>query len=788
MTDGDELEKDLESVLTCPVCLDLLDKPYRLDCEHAFCQTCLQKLVKSDSAYLVCPACRVFTTLKLPGFLGLSKLPMDFKLADLVERYKRKVRQHHASDEEAIDVTPRSLPEGPQGTEEAGGDLDDPPVHITVETCCEVLHGFVAYSLSVRRAKEVFEAWKSQLWLCPTDFPKRATLKHVRMVSVPFYVYSVSTHVRFKAELSCPQDGKSSLPPAKVSTKTDKTRASVDLPANSDPCSNHPSRRWILGVIGSTVTLETIRDLSAAADQGWSTWLWSTLSTVVPHHHLAGRAPPAPARATSPVCRAAPMPDEAPSSNTSTCSTEHNPPITSSSASCTSPGTKPKHKILVDNLEISSKVGQTYVSSTQPMQRKLKIEGVHTNEFSNIVVCASFAVDNDLVAAQLKGHSKDSDLKISLKDAFLVKHSPPQQGEIEAYLKKVLSLIQQSSSLSSTAAVPSTAAEKPAAEPAAGKREKRDKKQKKKKPKKTEARNDPGAALDEMLRTPAASRAAPGSADDGFPEHLMYTDAADDVNDFFDDTSPTAYFPTSSAPPKTTSSGSYDDDDTAQDAAPRMSSVYDDYEGAYPAASTTVHAAAAPAHQGSMMSTGSSKGNPTHPTGSDPESADGTGRIIAPMEENYFASQTTADEGASVDPITTYGEPEVLVPERRSEDAWNEQIWPHVQEKELEFTNGVIKAMEPKNAVVTSSTVELTVTDLKQRAILVPCYICTYVYEGKQYDVIIHGRTGEVHGKRPWLGSSAYDSVKKEVEGQVINVKHYIEESLDHLAHNRLLT
>ena len=123
----------------------------------------------------------------------------------------------------------------------------------------------------------------------------------------------------------------------------------------------------------------------------------------------------------------------------------------------------------------------------------------------------------------------------------------------------------------------------------------------------------------------------------------------------------------------------------------------------------------------------------------------------------------------------------ILPPERSSEEAWREHIWPHVQEKEVEFTQTVLQSMEPKGAVVEESQVELTVTELKQRAVLIPCYVATYTYEGRQFDLLVHGRTGEVHGKRPWMGSSTYDSVRKNVEHQVFNVRRYVEESLDNL-------
>ena len=152
------------------------------------------------------------------------------------------------------------------------------------------------------------------------------------------------------------------------------------------------------------------------------------------------------------------------------------------------------------------------------------------------------------------------------------------------------------------------------------------------------------------------------------------------------------------------------------------------------------------------------------------------------IAENYFGPGSPVSEEDETKAMFSSGG--VLPPERSSKHAWDEQIWPHVQEREVDFTRGVVKSMEPTGAVVDEGDIDVVVTDLKQRAILIPCYVAIYKYEERSYDLIIHGRTGEVHGKRPWIGSSTYDSVKKNLEHQVFHVRHYIEQSIDHLGIN----
>eukprot|EP01059_Diplonema_ambulator_P035248 TRINITY_DN8220_c0_g1_i2.p1 TRINITY_DN8220_c0_g1~~TRINITY_DN8220_c0_g1_i2.p1 ORF type:complete len:700 (+),score=166.94 TRINITY_DN8220_c0_g1_i2:66-2102(+) len=672
---GDAFEKDVESELTCPVCLGLFERPQRLDCEHAFCQKCLQKLVKADSVMLGCPACRSVTALKLPGFLGVARLPIDYRLSRLVEKYLMKVGPEEISGDESESGHPAPLPPPP--------DLAEPMPfeHIDLPPCSEVMHGYIQFDLPIDRTQEMFDKWKRNLWLCPTDFPDKATLATVRMVCVPFYVFSVKTQVDFKAQCSCPQDGRSSLSASKTKEEVISSRISTPIMINNnDPCSNHPSRRWIHDAVGSVVLHKTSLTKPTPTNSGWGTWLWSAAKPILPAIKAVPLLPPQKDEPST-GCSAAPT----------------------SAPSCSSSSSEgKKYAMKVDNLEISTKVGQTYVSSTQPMIRSLSISGRHNNSFTNMLVCSSHAIDHDLVAALMTGHSKDEDLSLLTS----IKLPPPNNGTNEEYLRKILELVLKSSSVGGYE-------EK--------KEEKKEERRERDEKRMQSECSDPAVVYDELMSTPPVSKEV------GFPEYTTYP------SDHGRDAVNAAFF-----------------GDEEEDTLPRSASC-------------------------------SSEGSPQPPETTS-AAAEGAGRVLAAaMEKNdYFSPSNPSSLPPPPEDATFFGKPELLSPERRSEDAWKEQIWPHVQEKELAFTRSVIKAMEPKGATIETSEIELTVTELKQRAILIPCYLATYKYESKTYDVIVHGRTGEVHGKRPWIGSSTYDSVRREVEGQVVNVKHYIEESLDH--------
>ncbi|KAJ1624965.1 hypothetical protein T492DRAFT_598135, partial [Pavlovales sp. CCMP2436] len=50
---------DLEKELKCPICLDLLEAPLRLPCDHSMCGTCAQRTLQQ---YGSCPVCKATST------------------------------------------------------------------------------------------------------------------------------------------------------------------------------------------------------------------------------------------------------------------------------------------------------------------------------------------------------------------------------------------------------------------------------------------------------------------------------------------------------------------------------------------------------------------------------------------------------------------------------------------------------------------------------------------------------------------------------------------------------
>ena len=105
-TQGNELDK-VRAELICCICLDLLSEPKKLDCDHSFCENCLEIHIQKsptppdpdpdDTAtnepqekVIVCACCRHETL--LPE-IGVGGLRTNFKLKSLVEILSTQERE-----------------------------------------------------------------------------------------------------------------------------------------------------------------------------------------------------------------------------------------------------------------------------------------------------------------------------------------------------------------------------------------------------------------------------------------------------------------------------------------------------------------------------------------------------------------------------------------------------------------------------------------------------------------------------------------------------------------------
>ena len=91
----EHVKEVLEKEVTCPLCLDILQEPKKLPCDHVYCRTCLERLAnRSFDTSISCPECRATT--QLPNG-NVSNFPTAFRLNRLIEAF------HHAQEREETD-------------------------------------------------------------------------------------------------------------------------------------------------------------------------------------------------------------------------------------------------------------------------------------------------------------------------------------------------------------------------------------------------------------------------------------------------------------------------------------------------------------------------------------------------------------------------------------------------------------------------------------------------------------------------------------------------------------
>jgi len=92
MATAASVTKDLTDLTTCPICLELFNKPKSLPCLHAFCLKCLQEYFKDNNTgdEAQCPICR--KEFQIPSD-GLDGLQHHFFIQQLVDVRKASSRE-----------------------------------------------------------------------------------------------------------------------------------------------------------------------------------------------------------------------------------------------------------------------------------------------------------------------------------------------------------------------------------------------------------------------------------------------------------------------------------------------------------------------------------------------------------------------------------------------------------------------------------------------------------------------------------------------------------------------
>ncbi len=94
----------LRKQLSCPLCLDICEKPKILSCSHEACLDCLTQCIKREEVQekglvqvIECPECRTVTVL---GDKDVSQLQTAFKTNNLIDVYNDLLKSSSSQEDE----------------------------------------------------------------------------------------------------------------------------------------------------------------------------------------------------------------------------------------------------------------------------------------------------------------------------------------------------------------------------------------------------------------------------------------------------------------------------------------------------------------------------------------------------------------------------------------------------------------------------------------------------------------------------------------------------------------
>ena len=84
----------LEKLLECAICFETFTVPKKLQCDHTFCEKCLQELYNASGqpSNLTCPTCRAKTSVPANGIVGLRSDFRANEMKDAIESMTQRSR------------------------------------------------------------------------------------------------------------------------------------------------------------------------------------------------------------------------------------------------------------------------------------------------------------------------------------------------------------------------------------------------------------------------------------------------------------------------------------------------------------------------------------------------------------------------------------------------------------------------------------------------------------------------------------------------------------------------
>jgi len=207
----------LSEDFTCSICYELFEKPIVLPCSHNFCKGCLVSMVGSHSSFS-CPLCRKDIHLTNKGIDGLQ---VNTFLVQTIEKIKqanafvpkfcddctskkvsrkcetctillcKRCESNHISknsSHKTVSTDSFNTDFNIETHLEKESDLD-PPIYIQ-------------FTISRSQCVTLFQNWISSLWFAPSDLKANHSIRYIKPIYIPYWMYEAHTTTKYGAQFS----------------------------------------------------------------------------------------------------------------------------------------------------------------------------------------------------------------------------------------------------------------------------------------------------------------------------------------------------------------------------------------------------------------------------------------------------------------------------------------------------------------------------------------------------------------------------------------------------------
>ncbi|KYQ92498.1 hypothetical protein DLAC_06485 [Tieghemostelium lacteum] len=212
---------------SCSICYELFDKPISLPCSHTFCKTCIEDLISNsklnnNSNTFLCPLCRIET--KIPE-KGIDGFPLNGFFMSAIEKMKK-----------ANNFCPRFCDQCT--TKKVARKCEQCNLFLC-KGCCELLHFvggqkaqhqillvdshissdfdlethntkdseldppvYIPFNVSRSQCSTIFKNWISSLWFAPSDLKVNLSVRYIKPIYLPYWIFEVQTTTKYGALIS----------------------------------------------------------------------------------------------------------------------------------------------------------------------------------------------------------------------------------------------------------------------------------------------------------------------------------------------------------------------------------------------------------------------------------------------------------------------------------------------------------------------------------------------------------------------------------------------------------